>query len=56
MATAYGNLVKHLELATRQLKEFKAKETVLSRDEEENLYDLVDIINDLVLTVCKESH
>jgi hypothetical protein len=56
MATAYNNLVKHLELATRQLKEIKTKQTVLPRDAEENLYDLVDIINDLVLAVCKESH
>ena len=48
MATAYENLVKHLKLAIRQLEHLKTRESTV---DEEELYDLVDSINDLVLAL-----
>ena len=47
MATAYENLVKHLKLVIRQLREIVTR-TESSVDEDE-LLELVDTINDLAL-------
>ncbi len=47
MATAYENLVKHLKLVIRQLREVVIR-TESSVDEDE-LLELVDTINDLAL-------
>ena len=51
MAAAYGNLVKYLELATRQLKKKSRRRRLFYPETQRKI-----IINDLVLSICKETH
>ncbi len=51
MATAYENLIKHLNLAIRQLDQLKTRECVV---DEEEMYGLVDIIYRQVLDLVDD--
>ncbi len=50
MATAYENLVKHLKLAIRQMKQLTKVETEINEDE---VCDVMSQVSDLVMKLLE---